>query len=210
MSIVVSVHTIAIDAFIIKGRLEAEGIPAFIQDSHYITADWTLSNAVGGVKINVPDECKATALAILQATENDDYQISKLEADLTPEQAEIYLPEEPLHCPTCNADKISRLEWPRRLALVFLFLLSTPIVFTQQYYVCDSCGKVFAPNRGDFSRYLTMLFIILSICLSLLVSLTLMTTSYSPETYLSRANGGNATLMINDVPPDWEYEEMME
>ena len=55
MSAVVSVHTVAMDAYIIKGRLEAEGIPAFLSDDQYITMDWSLSLALGGVKVMVPE-----------------------------------------------------------------------------------------------------------------------------------------------------------
>lgn len=52
---IVSVHTIAMDAHIIKRRLEAEGIPAYLTDDQYITMDWMFSQALGGVKVRAPN-----------------------------------------------------------------------------------------------------------------------------------------------------------
>jgi len=41
------------EAHLIKTKLESEGIPAFIQDEHVVTANWLYSLAVGGVKVKV-------------------------------------------------------------------------------------------------------------------------------------------------------------
>jgi hypothetical protein len=44
------------DAHLLRMRLEAGGIQAFIQDKNMIQWDWLLSNAVGGVRVQVADE----------------------------------------------------------------------------------------------------------------------------------------------------------
>lgn len=43
------------EAHAIRVRLESEGIPVFLFDEFTITMDWLLSNAIGGVKVQVPE-----------------------------------------------------------------------------------------------------------------------------------------------------------
>lgn len=42
------------DAHILRMRLEADGIPAVIADEHMVRVNWFLSNALGGVRVQVP------------------------------------------------------------------------------------------------------------------------------------------------------------
>lgn len=44
-----------IDAAIIQGRLESEGINCWLRDENTVTIDPILTNAVGGIKLMVPD-----------------------------------------------------------------------------------------------------------------------------------------------------------
>ena len=44
------------DAHLLRMRLDAGGIEAFVQDENMIQMDWLLSNAVGGVRVQVADE----------------------------------------------------------------------------------------------------------------------------------------------------------
>ena len=53
------------DAHLLRMRLEAGGIPAFIQDENLIQMDWLLSNAVGGVRVQVADEDVTAACQLL-------------------------------------------------------------------------------------------------------------------------------------------------
>lgn len=39
----------------LRAFLESEGIAASVRDANTVTADWMLSNAIGGVKVDVPD-----------------------------------------------------------------------------------------------------------------------------------------------------------
>src|SRR5262245_3733301 len=41
------------EAHALKMRLEAAGIPAYLADAELVAMDWLLSNAVGGVKVQV-------------------------------------------------------------------------------------------------------------------------------------------------------------
>jgi len=44
------------DAHLLRMRLDAGGIEAFVQDENMVQMDWLLSNAVGGVRVQVADE----------------------------------------------------------------------------------------------------------------------------------------------------------
>lgn len=69
MSTLVTIHTFVLpsEAHIVKGRLEAEGIRCFLQDELTVQVYHFYSHAIGGIKLQVPTEEAAEALAILQA-----------------------------------------------------------------------------------------------------------------------------------------------
>jgi hypothetical protein len=52
----VATFTKAEDAHLLRMRLEAYGIEAFLWDENMIQMDWLYSNAIGGVKVQVADE----------------------------------------------------------------------------------------------------------------------------------------------------------
>jgi hypothetical protein len=53
------------DAHLLRMRLGAAGIEAFLQDENLVQLDWLLSNAVGGVRVQVADDDLPAALALL-------------------------------------------------------------------------------------------------------------------------------------------------
>ena len=65
--ITITSYSEPIEAYIVKGRLEAEGIPAFIANEHHISLAWYLSHALGGVKIQVHMKDKNKAEEILSS-----------------------------------------------------------------------------------------------------------------------------------------------
>src|SRR5664280_964475 len=54
-------------AHLLRAHLEGSGITVFVRDDQTVSVDWGLSNAVGGVKVEVPDEDYATAVQLLAA-----------------------------------------------------------------------------------------------------------------------------------------------
>lgn len=64
------------EAHIAMGRLEVEGIDAWLADEHLVQTDWLYSIAVGGIKLQVRAEHAQRALEIL----NTDYS-GELEAE---------------------------------------------------------------------------------------------------------------------------------
>ena len=59
-----------IEAGLVRGRLEAEGIPAIVADANLISTHSLISNAIGGVKVQVPPEHLELAQAICEAIKN--------------------------------------------------------------------------------------------------------------------------------------------
>jgi hypothetical protein len=54
-------------AHIARAKLEAAGIPAFVADEHLVGVQWFYSDAIGGVKIQVPDSFAEEAREIVAA-----------------------------------------------------------------------------------------------------------------------------------------------
>lgn len=204
MNVVVSAHTIALDAHIIKGRLEAEGIPALVQDDQYITMDWMLSAALGGVKVSVPEPYQEAAIAILQSTESNTFErsLTNNEALLSQPEAE-FLPEIPMQCPVCEGFSISRIEWLRQLSLIILFMFHSPLAFSQRHYSCDHCDHVFNPDKNS-SSFMFAFAAVLSILVTMLVvfasALFSASSTFQPDSYLSRSNGPDMVFTIDDPP----------
>jgi len=58
------------DVQIIKGRLEAEGIPVFLRNENTLNSDPIISNAIGGVKLQVYTKDKEKALTVYNEIRN--------------------------------------------------------------------------------------------------------------------------------------------
>jgi len=52
-------------AHLLRSHLEGSGITVFVRDDQTVSVDWGLSIAVGGVKVEVPDEEFAAATELL-------------------------------------------------------------------------------------------------------------------------------------------------
>jgi hypothetical protein len=88
------------EAHAIRVRLESEGIPVFLFDEFTIAMDWLLSNAIGGVKVQVSDYDLERAREILgiveeqadneqQTSEVHDEEADQSTADTQPEEGII-------------------------------------------------------------------------------------------------------------------------
>jgi hypothetical protein len=53
------------EAHLLRMRLESGGISAYLQDENTIQMDWGLSNAIGGVRVQVADEDLEAARELL-------------------------------------------------------------------------------------------------------------------------------------------------
>ncbi len=68
------------EAYILQGRLCAEGIRAVIADAQMVQANLLLAIAVGGVRLLVPAGQLAAARAVYEALQRGDYALGADEA----------------------------------------------------------------------------------------------------------------------------------
>jgi hypothetical protein len=130
--VTVSTFTSPLDAHLARGRLEAEGIPAVVAHDNHVWADWAYSNALGGVKLQVPRGRLAEAEKILQAHHNGEYA-SALEDEFgeLPEPA----------CPRCGSADFSS-HAPNSLLALVIFTLGLGVIFPlrKSEHRCNNCN----------------------------------------------------------------------
>jgi hypothetical protein len=119
------------EAHILKGRLEAEGIPCFLGDEHIISAQPLYSVAVGGVKLQVTEGDVEEALEMLARIQGgtSEYIIDD-NIELAP-PSQVYL--DATACPICESEKIA----PKGF---FARVLGITLPFVARRYGCQSCG----------------------------------------------------------------------
>jgi RNA polymerase subunit RPABC4/transcription elongation factor Spt4 len=125
MLIRIAAYENAIEAHLARGRLEAEGIPAYVCHEHHITANWLRSLALQGVKIYVHPMNRDRAREIIAAHDRGEYA---LEDD-----------EEVLACPRCNSTNLSRHHVSWKSALLVANLTTIPLYFRWATMKCDTC-----------------------------------------------------------------------
>lgn len=112
------------EAYLVKGQLETEGIPAIVADEYLVGVNWMYSYAIGGVKVKVPENVLDKAREIITSYQNEENITEKRDMD---------------NCLKCSSTSISANRyslWSLIPTLVFLF----PIFFRRKKWVCDSCG----------------------------------------------------------------------
>ncbi len=115
-------------AHIYKGRLEAEGVPAFLADEEIVTANWFYSNAIGGVKLQVQEADAARAAKILGLASS----ILIEAAEETPDDAWI--------CPRCESVNVHYEKYRTRGVFLSMLLAGFPFPFLKRRWKCNDCG----------------------------------------------------------------------
>ena len=113
------------DALIIKGKLEAEGIPVFLRDEATVNSDPSLSGAMGGVRLQVYSTDWDRAKQIYDevrgyATDKDG---------------------NPIVCPNCKATR-SEIYYSRKNIFYRLFPF-----FESTKYRCLQCNFITRPSQ---------------------------------------------------------------
>lgn len=119
------------EAQIIKGRLEADGIQAFLSDHLTIDTDPLVSNAIGGVKLKVLSQDALKAQHILES-------IKKYSIDDDGNT---------INCPNCNSINIELFSTIKDAKSLFWFifgvLFSSLPFYTKHKYRCEVCKTEF-------------------------------------------------------------------
>lgn len=123
------------EAHLLRMRLEAGGVRAFIQDENLIQLHWLYSNAIGGVRVQIAEADREQAIEILN--EKQDHE-----------------PPDAVNrsCPYCGSTDVGPDELPRRIAFAIMIALSFPMLFGKTKYRCASCQKKWHERRGQDSE----------------------------------------------------------
>lgn len=124
-----------LDAHILRGRLEAEGVECHLADEHIVAANWLYANAVGGVKLQVRREQVDAAAQILE-------QVSPPGADGAAEACDdnpVQAPGASRACPHCHSKNVHYERFARRWVFLSWLLLGFPLPFLRRKWSCDDC-----------------------------------------------------------------------
>lgn len=113
-----------LEAEIARGRLESEGVPAFLHSNHHSNLDWPITLALGGIRLQVPPGAAHEAVKILQSVEP------------LPDSE-----EEEMACPECGSRDTVKAELSWRIAILAVHFLYIPLPFRRGRRRCRACGK---------------------------------------------------------------------
>lgn len=127
----VAIFQYSAEAQIIKGRLESDGIEVFLSDNLTIDIDPMVSNAIGGIKLNVLTSQATHARNILDAIQP--YAVDD-EGNA-------------LSCPNCKSTQVELFSTIKDLKsffwFIFGFLFSSLPFYTKHKYRCELCDTEF-------------------------------------------------------------------
>jgi hypothetical protein len=151
--ITIATFTNPLEAHIVRGRLEAEGIDTSVAHEHHIWANWFLSTALGGVKLQVKPEDAQRAGEILQQEQAGDYEAlvrDSLEETAVPRPA----------CPICRSEDITPVRRSGRISLFIVWLSSLPLPYSSVTMACRNCGHTWVNREQQAYPVLTRFFVI--------------------------------------------------
>jgi hypothetical protein len=121
--VIVGRYSTACEANLVKAELEAFDVDAVLADDNTVNTNWLWSNAIGGVKVRVPESEIDEALRIMELAAGD------------PADA----PESAIVCPACGSSK-SHYWLDKRGSFLTWLLLGLPVLPAFSRRVCDDCG----------------------------------------------------------------------
>jgi hypothetical protein len=116
------------EAYLIKSRLEAEGVSAFIPDENTSQIQPMLNTAIGGVRVQVANDDVDDARLILK----DYYQ----------QQNVVVTPA----CPQCGSPDTARDFSQRHWAKAIVMMLGIPLPANNKL-LCHACGHHWQENK---------------------------------------------------------------
>ena len=117
------------EAEVARSVLESAGIGAEIFDENLSRMNWALTNALGGVRLQVDVADQRTAEELLQQGVPESIAFGADEEFSQP------------NCPTCGSLNISFEGASRKAALASLYILSLPLPAGRERWVCSNCGS---------------------------------------------------------------------
>ena len=127
----VASYSLPYEAQIAWARLDSEGIPAYIADEQTINMQWLYSNALGGVRVQVPGAYAERAVEIL----------SEDLSDTLAEQESL----DSAYCSKCGSSETEPHQLGRRIAFLVFLGLDFPFFPVKNTTKCKVCGHINEP-----------------------------------------------------------------
>ncbi|NOS93770.1 MAG: hypothetical protein HOP30_17765 [Cyclobacteriaceae bacterium] len=113
-----------------KQKLEEQGVDCYLADENTIAVQWTLMNALGGIRLRVPAQAAGEALRILNEKQEEvpvDFKIEEKPNDQL--------------CPNCGSNNTGTEKYSRSIAGWTWLLLGVPVNFTRiKSHRCFYCA----------------------------------------------------------------------
>ena len=111
------------EALLAKGRLEAAEIDSCLADENLVRMDWFLANAVGGIKLKVPEEQAEEAFRVLFT---EKYKGPG---------------EDQPRCPKCGSGNVNVVDPEKGFRLAMLWFIAFPMPRVEEvHWKCAQCG----------------------------------------------------------------------
>ena len=118
------------EAHIAAGRLKSEGIPVYLLGINHASANWLLSSALGGIRLQVPaayvDDARRFLAQIVKPSDDDEDR-----------------------CPDCGGKDTSAMSNSRKIAFLAVHLFSIPLPWHKNRRRCLSCGAEWQVAKSD-------------------------------------------------------------
>lgn len=119
------------EAYVLRARLEADGIPATVAFANHAIANWPMSLALGGTLVQVPTSFLEQSRAIL----------AQYEAGALEEELDETVGSTREHCPRCGSTDFMRTMLLRkRMFALVICVVFAPFPSSRSRFVCQSCG----------------------------------------------------------------------
>ena len=128
MLVTVSRYSFPYEAHLARALLESEGIPAFVADEHTINMQWLYSDAMGGVRLQVPEDWAQQAWDVL-AEDREQVLEEQQESDKD-------------LCSHCGSTDTEYHQIGRRWAFLVFLSIHFPLFPVRHGLRCRTCGKV--------------------------------------------------------------------
>lgn len=124
----IATYSLPYEAQIARAKLDSEGIPAYIADEHTINMQWLYSNALGGVRLQVPQSFAQQAIEVL-AEDCSETLIHQEGIDL-------------ITCTECGSTDTEAHQIGRRWAFLVFLGLDFPLFPVKNTVRCRECGHI--------------------------------------------------------------------
>ena len=125
-----------VEANIIKGRLESEGIPTLLLDENTVNTYWLYAQAIGGIRLQVKEEDVEHALSILK---EDNAKMYLMDDD---EDENICL------CPNCYSSNIGVNKYSKSAFGFSWLLVGFPLLVPDKRLQCFNCGNEWKESKN--------------------------------------------------------------